>query len=163
MDDERWYKHTSAFDTKSSSGKRRKIDNNNFLLLSVFLLLPEEDLVSKALVCLYHCSSSIGEYSFLVLFLTCLPHQQLLPFSSKCFEKASSFKKTWTVWKVQVPVTIQYEYTCYTQLEGSQFPLADITSVTKLMLQLLKTYLKFWSVLFLILLHQSGCATKWII
>ena len=40
------------------------------LLLSVFLLLPEEDLVSKALVCLYHRSSSIGEYSFLVLFLT---------------------------------------------------------------------------------------------
>ena len=28
MDDERWYKHTSAFDTKSSSGKRRKIGNN---------------------------------------------------------------------------------------------------------------------------------------
>ena len=27
-DDERWYKHTSAFDTKSSSGERRKIDNN---------------------------------------------------------------------------------------------------------------------------------------
>ena len=29
MDDERWYKHTSAFDTKSSSGKRRKIDDNS--------------------------------------------------------------------------------------------------------------------------------------
>ena len=28
-----------------------------------------------------HRSSSIGEYSFLVLFLTCLPHQQLLAFS----------------------------------------------------------------------------------
>ena len=39
-------------------------------------------LVSKALVCLYHRSSSTGEYSFLVLFLTCLPHQQLLAFSS---------------------------------------------------------------------------------
>ena len=52
------------------------------LLLSIFLLLPEEDLVSKALVCLYHRSSSIGEFSFLVLFLTCLPHQQLLAFSS---------------------------------------------------------------------------------
>ena len=25
MDDERWYKHTCSFDTKSSSGKRRKI------------------------------------------------------------------------------------------------------------------------------------------
>ena len=34
--------------------------------------------VSKALVCFYHRSSSIGEYSFLLLFLTCLPHQQLL-------------------------------------------------------------------------------------
>ena len=51
------------------------------LLLSIFLLLPEENLVLKALVCLYHHSSSIGEYSFLVLFLTCLPHQQLLAFS----------------------------------------------------------------------------------
>ena len=49
-------------------------------LFSIFLLLPEEDLMSKALVCLYHRSSSIGEYSFLVLFLTCLPHQQLLAF-----------------------------------------------------------------------------------
>ena len=39
-----------------------------------FLLLPEEDLMSKALACLYHRSSSIGEYCFLVLFLTCLPH-----------------------------------------------------------------------------------------
>ena len=28
MDDERCYKHTSAFDTKSSLGKRRKIYNN---------------------------------------------------------------------------------------------------------------------------------------
>ena len=28
MEDERWYKHTSAFDIRSSSGKRRKIDNN---------------------------------------------------------------------------------------------------------------------------------------
>ena len=28
MEDERWYKRTSAFDIKSSSGKRRKIDNN---------------------------------------------------------------------------------------------------------------------------------------
>ena len=27
MDDERCYKHTSAFDSKSSAGKRRKIDN----------------------------------------------------------------------------------------------------------------------------------------
>ena len=27
-EDERWYRHTSAFDIKSSSGKRRKIDNN---------------------------------------------------------------------------------------------------------------------------------------
>ena len=53
----------------------------SLLLLSFFLLLPEEDLVSKALVCLYHRSSSIGEYSVLVLFLTCLPHQQLLAFS----------------------------------------------------------------------------------
>ena len=52
------------------------------LLLSIFLLLPEEDLMSKVLVCLYHRSSSFGEYSFLVLFLTCLPHQQLLAFSS---------------------------------------------------------------------------------
>ena len=40
----------------------------------VCLLLPEEDLMSKALVCLYHRSSSIGEYSFLVLFLTSLYH-----------------------------------------------------------------------------------------
>ena len=42
-----------------------------FFLLSVVvcLLLPEEDLMSKALVLLYHRSSSIGEYSFLVLFL----------------------------------------------------------------------------------------------
>ena len=112
MEDERWHKHTSAFDIKSSSGKRRKIDNNRrkkeaekrggevasfssvlfsasfflpsffLLLLSIFLLLPEEDLMSKALVCLYHRSSSIGEYSFLVLFLTCVPHQQLLAFPS---------------------------------------------------------------------------------
>ena len=37
--------------------------------LVVFLLLPEEDLMSKALVCLYYRSSSFGEYSFLVLFL----------------------------------------------------------------------------------------------
>ena len=51
------------------------------LLLSVFLLLPKEDLMSKALVCLYRRSSSTGEYSFLVLFLPCLPHQQLLAFS----------------------------------------------------------------------------------
>ena len=36
----------------------------------VFLLSPEENLVSKAIVCLYHRSSSIGEYSFIVLFLT---------------------------------------------------------------------------------------------
>ena len=28
MEDERWYKHTSAFDIRSSSGKRRKIGNN---------------------------------------------------------------------------------------------------------------------------------------
>ena len=28
MDDERGYKHTSACDTKSSSGQRRKIDDN---------------------------------------------------------------------------------------------------------------------------------------
>ena len=40
------------------------------LLLSIFLLLPEEDLMSKAPVCLYHRSSSLGEYSFLVLFLS---------------------------------------------------------------------------------------------
>ena len=39
------------------------------LLLSIFLLSPEEDLVSKALLCLYHRSSSIGEYSFLFLSL----------------------------------------------------------------------------------------------
>ena len=108
MDDERWYKHTSAFNSKSSSGKRRKIDNNRrkkeaekedrreggtdmsvlfsasffLLLLSIFPLLPEEDLLSKALACLYHPLSSLGEYSFLVLFLTCLPNQQLLAFSS---------------------------------------------------------------------------------
>ena len=37
--------------------------------------------MSKALVCFSHRSSSIGEHSFLVLFLTCLPHQQLLAFS----------------------------------------------------------------------------------
>ena len=37
--------------------------------------------MSKALVCLYHRSSSIGEYSFIVLFLTCLPRQQLVAFS----------------------------------------------------------------------------------
>ena len=37
--------------------------------------------MSKALVRLYHRSSSIGEYSFLVLFITCQPHQQLLAFS----------------------------------------------------------------------------------
>ena len=39
------------------------------LLFSIFLLLPEEDLMSKVLVCLYHRLSSFGEYSFLVLFL----------------------------------------------------------------------------------------------
>ena len=38
--------------------------------LVVFLLLPEEDLMSKVLVCLYYHSSSFCEYSFLVLFLT---------------------------------------------------------------------------------------------
>ena len=53
------------------------------LLLSIFLRQPEEDLVSKALECMYHRSSSIGKFSFLVLFLTCLPHQKLLAFSSK--------------------------------------------------------------------------------
>ena len=40
------------------------------LLLSIFLLLPEEDLMSKALVCLYHRSSSIGQYSFLAVSYT---------------------------------------------------------------------------------------------
>ena len=40
--------------------------------------------MSKALVCFYHRSLFIGEYSFLVLFLTCLPHQQLLDFSFFC-------------------------------------------------------------------------------
>ena len=47
----------------------------------VFLILPEEDLLSNALVCLYHRLSSIGECSFLLLFLTCPHHQQLLAFS----------------------------------------------------------------------------------
>ena len=54
---------------------------SSFCCCLIYLPLPEEDLMSKALVCLYHRSSSIGEYSFLVLFLTCLPHQQLLAFS----------------------------------------------------------------------------------
>ena len=41
-----------------------------------------------------HRLSSIGEYIFQVVFLTCLPHQQLLVFSTKSrFEKNSSFIK----------------------------------------------------------------------
>ena len=106
MENKRWYKHTSAFDIFSLARHLNDVILNYvffveipliqfgclllvcpllcFFLPSVvvFLLLPEEDLVSKALVCLYHRSSSTGEYSFLVLFLTCLPHQQLLAFSS---------------------------------------------------------------------------------
>ena len=37
----------------------------------IFLLSPEEDLVSKVLACFYYRLSSIGEYSLLVLFLNC--------------------------------------------------------------------------------------------
>ena len=54
-----------------------------FLLLSVFLLLPDEDTsVERARLYFSHRLSSIGEYIFQVLFLMCLPRQQLLAFSS---------------------------------------------------------------------------------
>ena len=38
--------------------------------------------MSKALVYFVHRLSSIGEYIFQALFLTCVPHQQLLAVSS---------------------------------------------------------------------------------
>ena len=50
--------------------------------------------MSKALVCLYHRSSSAGEYSFLVLFLACLPHQQILAFS-KCWQLECTVILVW--------------------------------------------------------------------
>ena len=53
-----------------------------FLLLTVFFFLSDEDTNVSARLYFSHSLSSIGEFIFRVFFLTCLPHQQLLAFSS---------------------------------------------------------------------------------
>ena len=48
--------------------------------------------VESARLYFSHRLSSIGEYIFQVLFLTCLPHQQLLAFSSLISPEGSSLR-----------------------------------------------------------------------